>query len=249
MKKLILLSCMLLQYLLLFSQASGTVSYQEKARLHFNIQGNVPPPAGLPTERGASSVLYYTPQASLYRNDPAKEEQSTSIDQETEEGGVHIRMDAPDNQFYCDLVTNQCTDKREFMQRNFLIERELNSAAWKLTGKQKMILNYPCQEATREENDRKITAWYTPAIPVSTGPASFTGLPGLILEVVINDGDQTFTAISVQPDAAVSSYIVKPKEGKKVTEEEFNKIREEKMKEMGIENGSGNNVIIRINER
>jgi len=43
--------------------------------------------------------------------------------------------------------------------------------------------------------------------------------------------------------------IVKPKEGKKVTEEEFKQIREEKMKEMGIEHGEvrgGQQIMIRI---
>ena len=29
-----------------------------------------------------------------------------------------------------------------------------------------------------------ITAWYTPQIPVSHGPAEYGGLPGLILELI-----------------------------------------------------------------
>ena len=34
-----------------------------------------------------------------------------------------------------------------------------------------------------------MTAWFTPEIPVSTGPAMYGGLPGLILE--ISDGNRT----------------------------------------------------------
>ena len=158
-------------------------------------------------------------------------------------------MQAPDNRYWCDLKNNACLDQRDFMQRKFLIERDLQSSDWKLTSNQKKILNYPCQEATRQDGDRKITAWFTPAIPVSLGPASYTGLPGLVLEVSIDDGDQTITATSVKMGETNTSAIEKPKEGKKVTQEEFDKIREEKMKEMGIENGSGGNVIIRIENR
>ncbi|MEO6165938.1 MAG: GLPGLI family protein [Chitinophagales bacterium] len=251
MKNMFLLLAFILMDNFAFAQTSGTIFYQEKSKLHFNIQGNAPPPANLPTERNAFSVLYFTPAATLYRNDPAKEEQPSLIEHESsDEGeGVHIRMDAPDNRFYCDLKNNKCTDQRDFMQRKFLIERDLKSTGWKLTGNQKMILNYSCQEATRQDDERKVTAWFTAAIPVSSGPASFCGLPGMVLEVNINDGDQVITATSVKADAMMESLIVKPKEGKKVTEEEFKKIREEKMKEMGVEGGGGNQVIIRINDR
>lgn len=249
MKKISLLFTFISCYTLILAQTSGTVYYQEKAKLHFNIQGNAPPPANLPTERNAYTVLYLTPDASYYINDPAKAEKDQVMNHEVDEegGGVHIRMDAPQNVFYCDLKNNRCTDQRDFMQRKFLIERDLKPADWKLTGNQKMILNYPCQEATRQDGDRKIAAWFTAAIPVATGPAAFSGLPGLILEVIINDGDQVISVTSVKQGELPATQFEKPKDGKKVTEAEFNKIREEKMKEMGIENGGGNNVIIRIN--
>ncbi len=248
MKKISLLYALIFCCTLIQAQTSGTVSYQEKAKLHFNIQGNAPPPANLPTERNAYTVLYFTPDASVYINDPAKSEQDQVMDQEGDEGGgVHIRMDAPQNVFYCDLKNEKCTDQRDFMQRKFLIERDLKPADWKLTGNQKMILNYPCQEATRQDGDRMVAAWFTAAIPVAAGPAAFSGLPGLILQVSINDGDQVITATSIKQGELPATQFEKPKDGKKVTEAEFAKIREEKMKEMGIENGGGNNVIIRIN--
>lgn len=250
MKKLILLIAILLHGVAMFAQTSGTVYYHEKATLHINIQGDAPPPPHLPRERNASMVLYYQPHQSLYVNDPDKENDPAIIEHESIDGneGVHIKMSAPDDRYYCDLKNSKCIDQRDFMQRLFLIERDLRSSGWKITGNQKSILNYPCQEATRVDDDKKVTAWFTTAIPVSTGPATYGGLPGLVLEVSVNDGDRVISAVEVKPGDP-SAMIKKPKDGKSVTEAEFNKIREDKLKEMGIENGSGGNVIIRINDR
>lgn len=238
-----------LPYAAVMAQTSGTVYYHEKTSLHFNIQGDAPPPPNLPHERMAYTVLYFQPDQSLYANDPDKENEPAMVEHESIDGseGIHIKMDAPDNRFYCDIKNKKCIDQRDFMQRLFLIERDLQSTGWKITGNQKSILNYPCQEATRIEDGKNITAWFTASIPVATGPAGFTGLPGLVLEVSVNNGDRVITAVEVRPGDS-AAMIVKPKEGKKVTEAEFNKIRDEKLKEMGIENGNGGNVIIRINE-
>ncbi|HYV90309.1 MAG TPA: GLPGLI family protein [Chitinophagales bacterium] len=226
------------------AQTSGTVKYEERAKLHFNIQGDAPPPVNLPTERTTQTVLYFTPDASLY--EAAKGQNAPDVVNEESDGNnVHIRMDVPDNKTFCDLRNSKRIDQRDFMQRKFLITNDLKISDWKLTGKQKMILNYPCQEATRQDKDRKITVWFTSAIPVSSGPSAYCGLPGLVLEVIINDGDQTITATSVTFENVDASVLVKPKEGKKVSQEEYDKIVADKMKEMGVENG--NNVIIRVN--
>ena len=34
-----------------------------------------------------------------------------------------------------------------------------------------------------EPKEKKVTAWYTPDIPVNVGPLNYWGLPGLILEI------------------------------------------------------------------
>jgi len=229
------------------AQNSGTIIYKETSKLHFNIQGDAPPPENLPTERNAQMILYFISDASLYMNNPSAKNDGGMVTDDESSDGEHIRikMDAPDNRTYCDLKNNQRITQQDFMQRKFLITTDLKSKDWKITGNQKMILNYPCQEATRQDSDKKITVWFTTAIPVSTGPSSYCGLPGVVLAVDINNGDQTITATSVSKDVDASK-IQKPTEGKKVTQEEFNKIRDEKMKEMGIQPGSGNNVIIKI---
>ena len=75
-----------------------------------------------------------------------------------------------------------------------------------------------------------VTAWYTPQIPVSNGPESYQGLPGLILEV--NDGDLTILCSKITINPKKQIEISEPKKGKQVTQKEYDKIMENKMEEM-----------------
>jgi GLPGLI family protein len=120
-------------------------------------------------------------------------------------------------------------------------------SGWKLTGKQKTILNYTCTEAVKTDSLRTVTAWFTSAIPVPAGPENYVGLPGMVLEVNINNGETIIMAVSINA-ALDEEELVKPEDGKQVTEEEFNAIVDEKLKEMGVDRNSGPSVIIRIDE-
>ena len=75
-----------------------------------------------------------------------------------------------------------------------------------------------------------VTAWYSPQIPVSQGPGEYWGLPGLILEVNAGTTTVLCTEITMNPKEKVT--IKKPKKGKKVTREEYNKIVKKKTDEM-----------------
>ena len=75
-----------------------------------------------------------------------------------------------------------------------------------------------------------ITAWYTLDIPVNHGPSDYWGLPGLILQVV--DDRTQFLCTKIVLNTKETIEIKEPKKGKEVSQEEFEKIREEKMKEM-----------------
>ena len=109
------------------------------------------------------------------------------------------------------------TNQNDVFGKIFLIKDKLEKVDWKLEPETKNIGEYACFKATttREQEKREggisinkekdldteeqkkapeketitITAWYTPQIPISTGPGNYHGLPGLILEV--NDGSET----------------------------------------------------------
>lgn len=80
-----------------------------------------------------------------------------------------------------------------------------------------------------------ITAWYTPDIPVSQGPESYWGLPGLILEV--NDGRTVIVCSKVVMNAKEKAEIKAPKNGKVVKQKEYDEIVMKKMEEMREMNG------------
>ena len=76
----------------------------------------------------------------------------------------------------------------------------------------------------------KITAWYSPDIPISQGPENYYGLPGLILE--ISDGKTTILCSKVVLNSKEKKEIKAPKKGKLVSQAEYDKIVKEKMEEM-----------------
>lgn len=76
----------------------------------------------------------------------------------------------------------------------------------------------------------EVTAWYTPQIPINSGPESYWGLPGLILEVNAGRTTMLCTEIIINPEETIT--IEKPTKGKKVDREEYNKIVKEKAEEI-----------------
>ncbi len=147
------------------------------------------------------------------------------------------------------------TNQNEFFGKIFLIKDDLKPIVWELGSETKNIGAYTCFKATfteeieifknsmtingekdKEDVDEKpqtktrvTTAWYTPQIPVNTGPEKFFGLPGLILE--INDGSQTIicSKVVINPENRID--IEEPKKGKQVTQSEFKAITLKKIKE------------------
>jgi len=134
---------------------------------------------------------------------------------------------------YRNLKENRMTMRTEAFGKLFLIKDPLSKIDWELTGETKSIGNYTCYEAkyTRKEDGLLVTAWYTPQIPISTGPDKFWGLPGLILEIRYGKGTIILcTEIELNPDNKVK--IIEPTRGKKITGVKFNEMYAIKYKEL-----------------
>ncbi|MCB0600394.1 MAG: GLPGLI family protein [Saprospiraceae bacterium] len=236
--------------LTLSAQDSGTITYAQTVKLQFKFEGGPPPPMvnDMPKENTLQMVLVRKGDEVLYRlkdqEEPGKDMNFTS-----EEGGqINIRMAPPQDVLYENLADNRFIEQKEFLGKKFLIKDALPEYAWKLTGKSKQILDYPCQEAILQDTSKNVVAWFTPMIPWQLGPGKYSGLPGLILEVIQDDGQRVLTATSVEL-AEPSIAIEIPDKGKEVGQAEFDKIMEEKMKEMGGRPGAGGQIhmIIRQN--
>lgn len=75
-----------------------------------------------------------------------------------------------------------------------------------------------------------VVAWYTPDIPISSGPGEFWGLPGLILEV--SSGNTTILCSQITLNVNDKIEIKEPKRGKKITQDDYNEVVKEKLKEI-----------------
>ena len=247
MKKILTMLLFSVPVIAIAQNNQGEIHYVEKRKLNITFDSAEAShmKAMIPQEDITQTILLFAPEASFYQQDQASKSDHT-IDQDDNGGHIMIKMQKPDNKYYRDLKNNKFIQQREFMTRKFLINSDIGKSGWKLTGNQKKILDYPCMEATRTDDDRKITAWFTSAIPVSTGPSQYGNLPGLILETDINDGELIITATDVTLKNIDPKLLTKPTEGKKVSEDEFKKIVAEKTKEMKQQYGGKGNVIIKI---
>ena len=104
---------------------------------------------------------------------------------------------------------------------------------------EKVIAGKRCKKASAKLAKGYAVAWYCTELPVQAGPAGYNGLPGLILE--IEDSLQTITVSSVEY-LAKRIEILAPK-GKIYSREEFNKLRDKKLKELGSSGTPGVQVI------
>ena len=225
---------------------SGKVLYEETMKMNVELDGEAAQFAHLfPKEQKMQHVLYFTQDAALFQPMEQKQARNEDAAEGPEGMRMKIEMNVPQDKFYADLKAGKSVEQREFMGRKFLVSGDIGKGQWRMTGKQKTILDYPCQEAVMISDKDTTTAWFTTAIPVSTGPRGWAGLPGLILAATRNS-NLSIVATMFTPGQVEDGIIVQPKSGKKVTKEEFKGIVEAKLKEMGAEGSSGNQVIIRV---
>lgn len=141
---------------------------------------------------------------------------------------------------YTNLDDDSYVEVRELLGRTFRIPETRPSFAWRLTGEQATFLGYPVFQATAQQDSTTIEAWFTPEIPISSGPAQYGGLPGLILTLTVDSNRVTYTAKEIDT-ATVIGTIKAPSDGSRVTRAEYDRIVEEKMAELArSRRGRGN---------
>jgi GLPGLI family protein len=244
MKKIVLFLA-LAPWTLFAQNTSGIITYQETVKMQINVEGMTEEVRKMiPSEQKFSKMLIFNENAALYK-DVEQNEESNDV-QGTAAGGaeIHFKMARPMSRYYFDMENGKTIDNFEFFGRTFLIEEEMGLKKWKLTGDQKELLGYKCQKAVLQDTLRKVEAWFTPQIPVAVGPGEFADLPGMVLEVSVGgQRARSVVATKVELKTPEKDALEKPTKGKSVTREEFNKIRDEKMKEMNAQGGNG---VIRV---
>lgn len=144
----------------------------------------------------------------------------------------------------------------EFMGKEFKVKDTLSNSGWELATETKQIGNYTAFKATKTIKAKELidldemkdelssdilsnfdttpkdivyTAWYTPGIPISSGPDHFGGLPGLILELHTPNMVYLCSEIVLNPSKKIT---IKEPKGKAISQKEFDKIQAEQMKKI-----------------
>jgi len=196
-------------------------------------------------------TLVFDQQESLYK-------ELAQLDGPSQGGGgmVFVAMSDASSELYKNTKEKKYTAKRDLLGKEFLVKDELKEIEWKLESETKQIGQYTCYKATttrtiermvmmgeddeqqpQEPRTINITAWYTPEIPVASGPDRFWGLPGLILE--INEGKSKILCSKVILNPSDAVEITEPAKGKVMNEEEFSTMMAAKMREMEKMNNGG----------
>lgn len=133
---------------------------------------------------------------------------------------------------YLDYAEGTMIEARGFLGRTFRVTRERPAYAWRIGTEQAEHLGYTVMKATAEHDSTTVEAWFTPQIPVPGGPASYGGLPGMILVLSVNDGRTQYQATEVALDELEAGLIGPPEEGDELPYEEFEKLVRERIAEM-----------------
>ncbi|MCX8080448.1 MAG: GLPGLI family protein [Bacteroidia bacterium] len=97
------------------------------------------------------------------------------------------------------LKANAYRQWKELWGEEIMIYDSFPHRQWKITDSKRKIAGMECRKAVWQQNDTtRIYAWYAEDIPVSCGPESFSGLPGLILGLATEDGSEVYFAEKIE---------------------------------------------------
>ena len=215
--------------------------------------------------------LFFDQTQSLYK----KEEKLDSP--QGGRGGMSMRFGGGASSItHTDFANRKQTSQQELFGKMFLVSKNMKQRKWNFTGASKQIGQYTAYEATyvymksstsfrmsfrnRAKDEEKeeeapekvpvtVSVWFTPDIPISAGPASYFGLPGLVL--MAQDDNRVLVCTEVQMNVKDKIKLEAPRKGQAVTQKEFSEIREKKAEEMrerfrnNGNRGSGNRIMIR----
>jgi len=222
MKQILLLVLLSLSTLVFAQNKEGIAIYEVTHKLE--IKGMEGLNIELPDETKSLRKLTFKDSISIYEVIHKEKDVSKN-------DGIFFHFVEPDNQMYIDRSHNEIKEKKDFLGKTFLIESKAEPIKWHKTSEVKKIGDYFCQLATFRDTSKTIHAWFTPQIKVSVGPEKYGDLPGMIVLLIENEGKTIFSLKSFEFKEV--DKIEPPKKGKKVTEEEYDKIVEEKLKSRG----------------
>lgn len=229
----------------------GTITYTHS----INIELELPPEIAafapeIPSAVSRPVLLYFDPAASLLIPAPQEKRERGKREEELEmaafaemsmamgmmgmmkKGGGPSVPPGDVRESYVEYGDGRMVETRSFMGRTFRVVDQRPVYEWRLTSEQAEHLGYMVIKATAEHDSTSIEAWFTPQIPLQGGPGPYGGLPGMILVVSVDDGHTKYFATEIALQELEAGLIREPDEGDEVSQEEYDRMVEEKTEEM-----------------
>lgn len=234
MKKLIILLAFIIAGHQLMAQGgqhftfNGTVEYEKTLNLYALMKKNMDDNDGFvqsifeafkkdnPQFKKLKSTLTFTKDKSLFTPLPDENPLKNSFFWE----GAPTTQQT--NVTYTDLGTNTSITQKKVFEEQFLMRDSLRKINWKITSETRDIAGYTCRRANALVMDSVyVVAFYTDEIPVSAGPESFTGLPGMILGVALPHENISWFATKVTDMTIPEGKVIPPAKGKAVNKKQL----------------------------
>jgi GLPGLI family protein len=132
------------------------------------------------------------------------------------------------NTVYTDLTNSSTTALKHVYDATYLVKDSTRKITWRITGETAEIAGYTCRRANGLMMDSVyIVAFFTDKIWYSGGPESFSGLPGMILQLALPHENVIWIASKVTDEAILPETIVAPVAPKKVKTVTNKQLKEE----------------------
>lgn len=237
----------------------GKISYERKINMHRNLP-DPQMKSMIPEFRTDKFELIFNESVSLFRS-VVDDEAPDPFANAGGGGGGGMRMNfrMPTANTFTDLAKQMQYEERAFFEKEFLIVDSLKQYKWKLSEETKTIAKQLCKKATtmitapqmrmrvsiggpgnntdttantpRAPKETELVVWYAENIPVSFGPDSYSGLPGVIMEIDQDNGANVTTAVEVSAKYP-KKELVAPTKGEKMNRAQFQENMQKLMQDM-----------------
>ncbi|MEI8074004.1 MAG: GLPGLI family protein [Bacteroidota bacterium] len=265
MKKIWFSLCFLGLFMTLSAQQKvGTVIFERKINMYKLIQDEQMR-AMMPEFRTSMHMLLFSDSVSVYKLIPEDESPDPFAGGGGGGRITMRFGGADGGDLYKNFTQSKSIQTSELGGKTFLITDSIRQQPWKLAGDTKQILGFNCHKATRKvtapqmgrritvssgggapvvdtsaknkpaPREMEIVAWFADDMISPVGPESYGQLPGVILELNIDNGATVYTAKEVKKTVDAKE-LKEPKKGKVVTQQEYMKLMQDLMSNQG---GSG----------
>ena len=139
-----------------------------------------------------------------------------------------------ENVVVADMETQIMNSQKKVFEDIYLLQDTIGKLQWKITEELRTIAGLECRKAVAVICDSVyVVAFYTDEIPVSGGPESFNGLPGMILGLAIPRLYTTWFATKFELIEPKPTDFAIPAKGKKITNQNLQTLLQKSLKNWG----------------